>query len=236
MLDVSRRELKYLVSLGNVSSLKRKLSEIMREDDHNGERGYLVRSLYFDSIYDRDFEDKVDGYDNRQKVRLRVYNFDSQTAKLELKEKSGIAQRKRSLLINRDEAECMIRGDYGFLLEREEEIANKLYTFMVTRCYRPKCIVEYDRIAFCEPVNDMRITFDMNLRATEAGLQGLFDQNLILYPVCDKSEVTMEVKYKEADAAGITYIWWDNGENYRIMDREKYEWTFPEIKDVLIKK
>ena len=195
MLDVSRRELKYLVSLGNTSSLKRKLSEIMREDDHNGERGYLVRSLYFDSIYDRDFEDKVDGYDNRQKVRLRVYNFDSQTAKLELKEKSGIAQRKRSLLINRDEAECMIRGDYGFLLEREEEIANKLYTFMVTRCYRPKCIVEYDRIAFCEPVNDMRITFDMNLRATEAGLQGLFDKNLILYPVCDKSEVTMEVKY-----------------------------------------
>lgn len=195
MLDVSRRELKYLVSLGNTSSLKRKLSGIMCEDDHNGERGYLVRSLYFDSIYDRDFEDKVDGYDNRQKVRLRVYNFDSQTAKLELKEKSGIAQRKRSLLIKRDEAECMIRGDYEFLLEREEEIANKLYTFMVTRCYRPKCIVEYDRIAFCEPVNDMRITFDMNLRATEAGLQGLFDQNLILYPVCDKSEVTMEVKY-----------------------------------------
>lgn len=195
MLDVSRRELKYLVSLRNVSSLKRKLSEIMREDDHNGERGYLVRSLYFDSIYDRDFEDKVDGYDNRQKVRLRVYNFDSQTAKLELKEKSGIAQRKRSLLINRDEAECMIRGDYGFLLEREEEIANKLYTFMLTRCYRPKCIVEYDRLAFCEPVNDIRITFDMNLRATEAGLQGLFDKNLILYPVCDKSEVTMEVKY-----------------------------------------
>lgn len=179
--------------------------------------------------------DKVDGYDNRQKVRLRVYNFDSQTAKLELKEKSGIAQRKRSLLIKRDEAECMIRGDYEFLLEREEEIANKLYTFMVTRCYRPKCIVEYDRIAFCESVNDMRITFDMNLRATEAGLQGLFDQNLILYPVCDKSEVTMEVKYKEADAAGITYIWWDNGENYKIMDREKYEWTFPEIKDMLIK-
>lgn len=235
MLDVSRRELKYLVSLGNVSSLNRKLSEIMREDDHNGERGYLVRSLYFDSIYDRDFEEKVDGYDNRQKVRLRVYNFDSQTAKLELKEKSGIAQRKRSLLINRDEAECMIRGDYGFLLEREEEIANKLYTFMLTRCYRPKCIVEYDRLAFCEPVNDIRITFDMNLRATEAGLQGLFDQNLILYPVCDKSEVTMEVKYKEADAAGITYIWWDNGENYKIMDREKYEWTFPEIKDMLIK-
>lgn len=195
MLDVSRRELKYLVSLADTGSIKKKLSALIREDDHNGENGYLVRSLYFDSLLDSDFEDKVDGYDNRQKVRLRVYNFDSQTAKLELKEKSGAAQRKRSLLINRKEAESMIRGDYGFLLEREEEIAHKLYTFMLTKCYRPKCIVEYDRMAFCEPVNDIRITFDMNLRATEAGLSELFDKNLILYPVCDKSEVTMEVKY-----------------------------------------
>lgn len=57
----------------------------------------------------------------------------------------------------------------------------------------------------------------------------------------DKDNLDSRIKwlqfYKEqANAAGITYIWWDNGENYRIMDREKYEWTFPEIKDVLIKK
>ena len=155
MLDVSRRELKYLVSLADTSSLKRMLSGVMREDAHNGANGYLVRSLYFDSLYDNDFEDKVDGYDNRKKVRLRVYDFDSQTAKLELKEKSGIAQRKRSLLINRSEAESMLNGNYGFLLDREEELAHKLYTFMTTKCYRPKCIVEYDRMAFCEPVNDI---------------------------------------------------------------------------------
>lgn len=195
MLDVSRRELKYLISLADMYSIKKKLSVVMNRDAHNGENGYLVRSLYFDSLYDSDFEDKVDGYDNRQKVRLRVYDFDAQTAKLELKEKSGIAQRKRSLIINRNEAKSMICGDYGFLLEREEELAHKLYTFMLTKCYRPKCIVEYDRMAFCEPVNDIRITLDMNLRATEATLIGLLDKNLILYPVCDKSEVTMEVKY-----------------------------------------
>jgi len=195
MLDVSRRELKYLVSLADTSSLKKMLSGVMRGDAHNGANGYLVRSLYFDSLYDSDFEDKVDGYDNRKKVRLRVYDFGSQTAKLELKEKSGIAQRKRSLLINRSEAESMLNGNYGFLLDREEELAHKLYTFMTTICYRPKCIVEYDRMAFCEPVNDIRITFDMNLRATEADLAGLFDKNLVLYPVCEKSEVTMEVKY-----------------------------------------
>lgn len=195
MLDVSRRELKYLISLADTALIKKKLSVLMGADEHNGADGYFVRSLYFDSLYDSDFEDKVDGYDNRQKVRLRVYDLDAQTAKLELKEKSGVAQRKRSLLINRNEAEQMTRGDYGFLLEREETLAHKLYTFMLTRCYRPKCIVEYDRLAFCEPVNDIRITFDKNLRATESGLSGFFDKNIILYPVCDKSEITMEVKY-----------------------------------------
>lgn len=195
MLDVSRRELKYLVSLPDMSTLKSKLSVLMQADSHNGENGYMVRSLYFDSLYDGDFEDKLAGYDNRQKVRLRVYDLDSGMAKLELKEKSGVFQRKRSLTLNREEAECMMRGDYGFLLTHEENIARWLYTFMVTKCYQPKCIVEYDRMAFCEPVNDIRITFDMNLRATESGLQGLFDRTLMLYPVCDRSEITMEVKY-----------------------------------------
>ena len=195
MLDVSRRELKYLVSIKDVMSLKNKLSQVMKEDSHNGENGYLVRSLYFDSLHDSDFEEKVDGYDNRQKVRLRVYDFYSGKAKLELKEKSGIAQRKRSLSLNREEAECMIRGDYSFLMDREEPIAKWLYTFLVMRCYQPKCIVEYDRLAYCESVNDIRVTFDMNLRATESGIDGLFDEKLVLYPVSQSGEVTMEVKY-----------------------------------------
>jgi len=36
MLDVSRRELKYLVSLADTSSLKKMLSGVMRGDAHNG--------------------------------------------------------------------------------------------------------------------------------------------------------------------------------------------------------
>lgn len=195
MLDVSRRELKYLVSIKDVVNLKNKLAQVMKQDSHNGENGYLVRSLYFDSLFDSDFEDKVNGYDNRQKVRLRLYDFNSGKAKLELKEKSGITQRKRSLLLNREEAERMIQGDYTFLMDREEKIAHWLYTFMATRCYLPKCIVEYDRLAFCEEVNDIRVTFDMNLRATESCLDGFFNEKLILYPVAEKDEVTMEVKY-----------------------------------------
>lgn len=195
MLDVSRRELKYLITRQEMYRMKPRLSAILAADEHSGREGYRVRSLYFDSLYDTDFEDKVDGYDNRRKIRLRVYNTQDETVKLELKEKTGSAQRKRSLLLNREEAERMVRGDYLFLMERQETLARQLYTFLVTKCYRPKCIVEYDRVAYFRRENDIRVTFDQNIRATEANFN-LFDDGLILYPVAHPNEVTLEVKYR----------------------------------------
>ena len=89
MLEVNRRELKYLISPTEVMYLKQKLAAVLSEDLHNSGNGYMVRSLYFDSLSDRDFEDKVDGYDKRQKIRLRIYDIHSGQAKLELKEKVG---------------------------------------------------------------------------------------------------------------------------------------------------
>ena len=194
MLDVSRKELKYLVSLQEVYHLKEKLGAVMQVDSHGDREGYRVRSLYFDSLFDSDFEDKVAGYDNRQKIRLRVYNPSDQWAKLELKEKTGSAQRKRSLTIHREEAERMIKGDYTFLMERPEAMAHQLYTYMLTKCYRPKCVVEYDRLAYFREENDVRVTFDSNLRATEADFN-IWNEQLLLYPVTPPGEVTMEVKY-----------------------------------------
>lgn len=195
MLDVSRRELKYLITRPEMCRIKPQLSAVLSADEHSGQEGYKVRSLYFDSLFDTDFEDKVDGYDSRRKVRLRVYNTEDAIVKLELKEKTGSAQRKRSILLNREEAERMIRGDYLFLLEKKEQLAQQLYPFLVTKCYRPKCIVEYDRVAYFRSENDIRVTFDQNLQATEASFD-LFDDKLMLYPVAHPNEVTMEVKYR----------------------------------------
>lgn len=194
MLDVTRKEIKYNIGLMEAASMRRRLGIYMKADPHNGEKGYLVRSLYFDTPYDTDYEEKVDGYDERQKIRLRVYSADDRTAKLEVKEKTDALQRKRSLTLDRGEAMQMIRGEYRFLLEREEALAHWLYTFLNVRCYRPKCVVEYDRYACVLEHNDTRITFDRNLRASEAGFD-IFDRELALYPVGVPGAVTMEVKY-----------------------------------------
>lgn len=191
---MSRREIKYSISPYETARLKRRLAPLMKRDSHNGREGYRVRSLYFDTPFDTDYEDKTGGYQARRKIRLRVYDPEDETVKLELKEKSGSAQRKRSLLLNREEAGEMITGHYDFLKYRDEELALWLYMFMTQKCYRPRCVVEYDRFAYYLEQNDTRITFDTKLRSGE-GNHNIFDENLILYPVGSVMENTLEVKY-----------------------------------------
>lgn len=79
MLDVTRTEVKYDIGPLQMADMRRRLGIFMEPDPHNGERGYLVRSLYFDTLHDTDFEEKVEGYDGRQKIRLRVYGVGAQS-------------------------------------------------------------------------------------------------------------------------------------------------------------
>lgn len=196
MLDVNRRELKYIVSPQEILLLKKRLAPLMRSDPHNVGRGegYRVRSLYFDTPFDTDYEEKAGGYQERRKIRLRVYDPRDKSAKLELKEKKGTVQRKRSLLLTREEAERMIRGDLYFLKEQGEPLALQLYLLMTRQCYRPRCVVEYDRFAYCLEQNQTRVTFDTGLRSGE-GNYNIFDAGLMLYPVGGIQEHTMEVKF-----------------------------------------
>ena len=203
MLDVKRSELKYILEDSVAAGVKRALSSVMEEDEHNAESdGYHIRSLYFDSVYNRDFRDKMSGLENRKKIRIRIYGDQSDTVKLELKEKFNDSNRKRSLLITREEAERMIRCDFSFLLEKENDLSRWLYFEMTENVYIPKTIVEYKRYAFIHDMNNIRVTFDRDLYATEADLD-IFNKYLNMYPVAPPSQITMEVKY---DSFLLSYI------------------------------
>lgn len=193
MLEVNRRELKYQLNVAQVPAIRRRLSAFLLPDDHGGADGYWVRSLYFDTPADSDFLDKVDGIDCRQKIRLRIYG-ESGPVKLELKQKSGGFQRKRSISVSREEAGALMAGNWEFLRQRQEPVAGSLYRMLLFGCYRPKCIVQYRRIALYAPENDIRVTFDCDLRASESNLD-LFDFSAPLYPVESPGTVTLEVKY-----------------------------------------
>ena len=202
MQVVSRKEKKFLVDLAGAKKLEGILASVVAPDPHNGLQGYPIRSLYFDTLHDRDYAEKLMGTDPRRKVRLRVYDPSGDFALLELKQKQGDNQRKRSLPVTREEARRLIDGDADVLLTHEEPFAAEMHALMSINGYSPKAIVEYDRMAFVAKENKTRVTFDRSVRATETNFD-LFDPRLPLYPVFDPFNVILEVKF---DGFLLSYI------------------------------
>ena len=194
MNTVMRQEKKYAIDIVEGSTLRSKLSRVMIPDKHNGPRGYTIRSLYFDTPDDSDYTDKIDGLELRRKIRMRIYSPGQDFAMLEMKQKSGAYQLKRSLRMARDDAERLTRGDYSPLLGYDETFAAECYALMSLRCYRPKAVVEYERTAFLARENHIRITLDSCIRASETDLR-LFAGRTHYNPVMDESGMVLEVKY-----------------------------------------
>ena len=181
MNRVFREEKKYLIGMAEALQRSHLLGQVMREDPHNGVHGYRIRSLYFDTVYDEDYHEKLAGIETRRKIRLRCYD-------------PGASQLKRSLRVTREDARRLITGDYTPLLQSREAFAAECYALMQSRCYRPKAIVEYDRKAFIAKENKIRVTFDSRIVATESSFD-LFDERLNMAPVLAPGAVVMEVKY-----------------------------------------
>ena len=194
MNEVYRQEKKYFMTLVDMGRLSARLDRVMLQDSHNGARGYPIRSLYFDSLDERDYQEKIDGLELRRKLRLRIYDPSADFAMLEMKQKEGAYQKKRSLRISRADALALTAGRYEGLLRYGDPFAAECYGLMHLWCYRPKTVVEYRRKAYIARENQIRITFDSEIRASEACLD-LFSPCLNLYPVLDPFNVVLEVKY-----------------------------------------
>lgn len=64
-LSVSRREVKYLLSLPDRLYLLDALDRLLTPDAYGGYNGYTVRSVYFDSIVNEDYMDKKNHADEK---------------------------------------------------------------------------------------------------------------------------------------------------------------------------
>ncbi|MCB6610831.1 polyphosphate polymerase domain-containing protein [[Clostridium] symbiosum] len=193
-LDVLRTEKKYPVSSVTAGKIAARLSYVMPLDQNcRNAQPYIVNSLYFDSLYNRDYREKENGVEFRKKIRLRVYG-EGDIVKLEWKRKQGAKQRKQSLLLTKADAECMISGDYRCLMKYEGELPKIFYTMMTEEVYRPKCLIRYRRLAFTIPTNDIRLTLDSQISSQE-GRYDLFRKDIPFYPVTYPGKTTLEVKY-----------------------------------------
>ena len=192
--QVLRHEKKFLINTADFIGKSHALPQLLHEDAHNGPHGYIIRSLYFDTEYDSDFFDKEYGMEVRKKLRLRLYDPNGDFAVLEMKQKQGEQQLKRSLRLSREDAQRLIACDYTPLLHYSESFAAECYGLMNSRCYRPRTIVQYRRKAFVAQENNIRVTFDHQIDATASSFD-IFDPNLLLSPVMERGLTVLEVKY-----------------------------------------
>lgn len=194
MNEITRKERKFLITLGQMYRDTHVLSQVLREDPHNRGDGYLIRSLYFDTLDDRDFHEKEDGIELRRKLRLRCYTPDADFAVLEMKQKQGDSQRKRSLRMARADAQRLIHGDYSVLLRYAEPFAAECFGMLQMYAYRPRSAVEYRRKAYIAKENKIRITYDHHIIGTESCFD-IFSPDLLQNPLLYPGLVVVEVKY-----------------------------------------
>lgn len=193
-----RHELKYFLNQEDYVLLRQRLNAAMEHDPHAAAAGgeYLIRSLYFDDPADTAFREKLSGVDSRDKYRIRIYNHSDAVIKLECKHKKDGYIQKLSLSLDRGEAEALMAGQYGFLLSRPEPFARRMFMEFATKGLRPVVIVDYIREPFIFPLQDVRITFDKDIR-TAFRATNIFDPYLPTYPVIEGYDMVMEVKFNE---------------------------------------
>lgn len=192
-----RHELKYYITPAELHVLRSVLTPVMQLDPNGNENNeYHIRSLYFDTINDDALEEKIAGVGNRKKYRMRIYNFSDKVIKLECKSKYGDLISKQSVSIPRDLAEQLIAGDPEGLQRMRHPLLHDVYREMKTRLLRPAVIVDYVREAYIHPAQDVRITFDKQLR-TGLYSHDIFNPAVPTYPVFDDTNEILEVKFNE---------------------------------------
>ena len=192
-----RHELKFFISPLQYQVLSRTLKATLNPDPNGDENNqYHIRSLYFDTAYDSALYDKINGTANRDKYRIRIYNFSDQMIRLECKSKFRDLISKRSVRITRDLAEQLISADPTGLESTASGLVSDTFREMLTNLLHPVVIVDYLREAYLHPAEEVRITFDMQLRS---GLNSvdMFNPYLPTVPPFDHDEIILEVKYNQ---------------------------------------
>ncbi|GAA0694808.1 VTC domain-containing protein [Clostridium cadaveris] len=192
-----RHEFKHYINLADYFALIQRLKIITKQDPYAGENGeYKIRSLYFDNLYDKVLNEKINGVNKREKFRIRYYNDDTSFIKLEKKSKVNGLCYKESALITKEECEKIISGDIEWMRKCCNKLILEFYAKMNFQQLKPKTIVDYEREPFIYDAGNVRITIDKNIR-TGIYSKDLFDNNLPTMVTDNEGIMILEIKYDE---------------------------------------
>ena len=196
-LNSLRHEEKYYISYAGYLQLKARLSAALEMDKHttHPDGKYAIRSVYFDDYCQSGLLDKVEGVENREKFRVRCYDYSDAIIRLEAKQKLGQMTRKLSATLTREQADKLLAGDLWALYDDPQPLVRNFYLKARTRLLKPAVVVDYYREAFV--YHDVRLTFDSNICSGRFGIS-LFDSSLPTVAVMPSDRLVLEVKYDEA--------------------------------------
>ena len=193
----ARHELKYFINPAELEALRGRLRGALDMDEHCVDgRPYVIRSLYFDDIDDSAFYDKQAGVMHRDKYRIRIYHFSDKAIFLERKRKMGDLIQKSSVQITRRLCDQLVDGNPAGLYKAQNPLLQDMYVQMRTKLLRPRVIVDYEREAYIHPAEDVRITFDLNLR-TALYSRDLFNPKVPTVCPHDRNVEILEVKFND---------------------------------------
>lgn len=197
MKEKWRHELKYTLTEAESLMAASRVSVFMERDSHVGSRKeYLIRSLYFDNLYDKTLREKLAGVAIRDKFRIRYYDFDTDFIRLEKKSKRYSLGHKYQCRLTMEEVEKIISGHWAWMIEDARPLVRELYLKMKLELFRPSVIVDYRREPFLYAPGNVRITFDRDIRSCKDP-KAFFDKNAPMLPVLADGKCIMEVKYDD---------------------------------------
>lgn len=187
-----RHEIKHEINYSDMITIRQRLSAVAYHDPHTIDGKYFIRSLYFDNIEDKALMEKINGYSRREKFRIRYYNGDTSVIHLEKKSKIDHLGNKASASLSAQQAQSIVDGDIGWMMDSEYPLVRELYSKMKSQGIAPKTIVDYTREPFIFPAGNVRVTLDYNVRS---GLRctDFLNPDCVTVPVSDA--IILEVKW-----------------------------------------
>lgn len=207
-LKFKRYELKYLISRAKMLHVLKMAKSFTDWDPYvkdKKQKAYQVTSLYYDSPTLSYYREKVDGSDNRKKIRLRTYEdtfYSEKPAFLEFKRKTGITVKKDRIMCSTQDAMDFLSRKANILSSNpasylgDSSLITELQLEKLTRHLEPAVLISYTRIPLINSrYNNLRITFDYDILVKKySDLETVVHNNGII----DSSKVVMEIKYNNS--------------------------------------
>ena len=189
-----RHELKHEINQSDMLAIRQRLRAVAKTDPHAVNGKYFIRSLYFDNLSDKALREKLDGVNQREKFRIRIYNGDTSVIHLEKKSKLNGLGSKDSASLTPEQAQAIVDGNIGWMLSSDKPLIRELYSKMKTQGLKPRTIVDYTREPFVFSAGNVRVTLDYNIR-TGLSCTDFLRTDCVTVPA--SSAVILEVKWDE---------------------------------------